>query len=51
MKEWEKIGITKIKFSPEDTKKFLDAASDAFWEDLEKKVPEETRMMKKLLGY
>lgn len=51
MKEWEKIGITKIQFSPEDTKKFLAAASDAFWEDLEKKVPEEAKMMKKLLGY
>jgi TRAP-type C4-dicarboxylate transport system substrate-binding protein len=51
MKEWEKIGITKIKFSPEDTKKFLDAATDAFFEDIEKKVPEETKIMKKLLGY
>lgn len=50
-KEWEKIGITRIKFSPGDTKKFLDAASDAFWEDLEKKVPEQAKIMKNLLGY
>ncbi len=50
-KEYDNIGITRIKFSPADTKKFLDAASDAFWEDLDKKVPEESKTMKKLLGY
>jgi TRAP-type C4-dicarboxylate transport system substrate-binding protein len=50
-KEMEKLGVQRIKLSDADTKKFLDAASDAFWEDLEKKTPEETKALKKLLGY
>jgi len=50
-KEMEKLGVQRIKFSDADKKKFLDAASDAFWEDLEKKTPEETKALKKLLGY
>jgi len=40
-----------IKYSSEDTKKFLDAANYAFWDDLEKKVPEEVKVLKKLMGY
>ncbi len=47
----EKLGVQRIKFSDADTKKFLAAANDAFWEDLEKKTPEETKGLKKLLGY
>jgi TRAP-type C4-dicarboxylate transport system substrate-binding protein len=47
----EKLGVQRIKFSDVDTKKFLAAANDAFWEDLEKKVPGETQTLKKLLGY
>lgn len=50
-KEQEKIGIKRIKFSPEDTKKYIDTANDAFWEDLEKKVPDEVKTLKKLMGY
>jgi TRAP-type transport system periplasmic protein len=50
-KDTEKIGVQRIKFSDADTKKFLDVANDAFWEDLEKKSPEETKALKKLLGY
>jgi len=51
-KEMEKIGVKRIKFSEADTKQFLDTASDAFWEDLAKKVPEQDlKTMKKLLGY
>ncbi len=49
--EMERIGIKRIKFSDEDTKKFLDAANYAFLEDLEKKVPDEVKVIKKLLGY
>jgi len=49
--EMEKLGVQRIKFSDADTKKFLDAANEAFWEDLEKKTPEETKALKKLLGY
>lgn len=51
-KEMEKLGVTRIKFSPEETKKYQDTANDAFWEDLAKKVPEqELKALKKLLGY
>ena len=50
-KEMEKLGVQRIKFSDADKKKFLAAANDAFWEDLEKKAPEETKALKKLLGY
>jgi len=51
--EWErydKMGIKRIKFSPEDTKKFLDVAYGAEWEDLEKKVPDLVPTLKKLTG-
>jgi len=51
MKEWDKIGVQRIKFSSEDTKKFLDTSITAHWEDLEKKVPEIVKEMKKRMGY
>jgi hypothetical protein len=47
----EKLGVKRIKFSAADTKKYIDTANDAHWEDLEKKVPEEVKAMKKLMGY
>lgn len=50
-REMEKIGVRRIAFSPEDAKKYLDAASDAFWDDLEKKVPAEVKALKKLMAY
>jgi TRAP-type transport system periplasmic protein len=50
-KEQEKIGIKRIKFSSEDTKKYIETANDAFWEDLEKKVPDEVKTLRKLMGY
>lgn len=52
-KEWERydeMGIKRIKFSPEDTKTYLDAAYNAEWEDLEKKVPDLVPTMKRLTG-
>jgi TRAP-type C4-dicarboxylate transport system substrate-binding protein len=49
--EMEKLGVKRIKFSAADTKKYIDTANDAHWEDLEKKVPEEVKVMKKLMGY
>ncbi len=51
--EWErydKMGIKKIHFSPEDEKAFLDAAYGAEWKDLEKKVPDLVPTLKKLTG-
>ena len=52
-KEWEKydkMGIKRIKFSPEDTKIYLDAAYNSMWEDLEKKIPDLVPTLKKLTG-
>ncbi|MBW2022528.1 MAG: TRAP transporter substrate-binding protein DctP [Deltaproteobacteria bacterium] len=46
-----KIGVKRIKFSPADTKLFLKAASDAVWEELEEKVPDQVPILKKLMGY
>ena len=48
--EWEKIGVKKIKFSPEETKKYLSIADSAFMEDIDKKVPEEAKTIRKLLA-
>jgi len=50
-KEMDKLGVKRIKFSAADTKKYVDTANDAFWEDLEKKVPEEVKTLRKLMGY
>ncbi|MBW2063522.1 MAG: TRAP transporter substrate-binding protein DctP [Deltaproteobacteria bacterium] len=49
-KRYDQMRIIRIKFSPEDTKKFLDAAYSAEWEDLEKKVPDLVPTLKKLTG-
>ena len=50
-KEMDKLGVKRIKFSVADEKKYLDTANDAFLEDLEKKVPEEVKTLRKLMGY
>lgn len=50
-KEMEKLGVKRIKFSMEETQKYIDTANYAFLEDLEKKVPEEVKILKKLMGY
>ena len=50
-KEMEKIGVKRVKFSAEETKKYVDAANDSFWEDLDKKVPDQVKILKKLMGY
>jgi TRAP-type C4-dicarboxylate transport system substrate-binding protein len=49
--EYPKIGVVKVKFSPEDRKKFLDTSVEALWEDAEKKVPEQAKILKKIMGY
>jgi TRAP-type transport system periplasmic protein len=51
--EWErydKMGIQKIRFPPEEEKEYLDAAYSAEWEDLEKKVPDLVPALKELTG-
>lgn len=50
-REMEKIGVQRIKFGPDETKKYIDTANHVFLEDLEKKVPEEVKVIKKLMGY
>ena len=52
-KEWKRydeMGIIKIKFSPEENKKYYDAAYEAEWADLEKKVPDLVPTLKRLTG-
>jgi len=50
-KEMEKLGLQRIKFSAGETKKYIDAANYAFLDDLEKKVPDAVKVLKKLMGY
>jgi TRAP-type C4-dicarboxylate transport system substrate-binding protein len=50
-KEMDKLGVNRIKFSAADTKKYVDTANEAFLEDLEKKVPDEVKTLRKLMGY
>ncbi|MEW6376955.1 MAG: TRAP transporter substrate-binding protein DctP [Thermodesulfobacteriota bacterium] len=47
----EKLGVKRLKFSAADRKKYVDAANYAFLEDIEKKVPEEVKVIKRLMGY
>jgi hypothetical protein len=44
------MGIQRIKFSPEENKKYYDMAYEAEWEDLQKKVPALVPTLKKLTG-
>jgi TRAP-type C4-dicarboxylate transport system substrate-binding protein len=49
--EMKKMGVQRIKFTPDETKKYIDTANYVFLEDLEKKVPEEVKVIKRLMGY
>lgn len=49
-KRYDEMGIVRIKFSPEENKKYLDIAYEAEWEDLEKKIPDLVPTLKKLTG-
>jgi TRAP-type C4-dicarboxylate transport system substrate-binding protein len=48
--EMEKLGVKRIKLSPEETKKYLELADSAFFEDLEKKVPDQVKILKNIMG-
>ncbi|MCX5798026.1 MAG: TRAP transporter substrate-binding protein DctP [Proteobacteria bacterium] len=47
--EMEKLGLKRIKLSPEETKKYIETADSAFLEDLEKKMPGEVKILKKIM--
>lgn len=49
--EMEKLGVKRVEFSTTERKKYVDAANYAFLEDIEKKVPEEVKVIKRLMGY
>jgi len=49
-KKYDEIGIKRIKFTPSENKKYYDAAYEAEWEDLSKKVPELVPDLKRLTG-
>ncbi len=48
--EMEKMGVKRIKLSPEETKKYLEMADSAFLEDLEKKMPDQVKTLKSIMG-
>lgn len=47
---YDEMGIKRIRFSPGDTKTYLDAAYNSEWKDLEKKVPDLVPTLKRLTG-
>jgi TRAP-type C4-dicarboxylate transport system substrate-binding protein len=49
-KRYDKMGIKRIKFSPEENKEYYDMAYQSEWEDLEKKVPALVSTLKRLTG-
>jgi TRAP-type transport system periplasmic protein len=46
----EKLGLKRIKLSAADTQKFLQVADEAFLEDLDKKMPDQVKILKQLMG-
>ena len=48
--EMDKIGVKRIRLSPEETKRYLETADDAFLEDLAKKMPDQVKILRKLCG-
>jgi TRAP-type C4-dicarboxylate transport system substrate-binding protein len=48
--EMEKLGVKRIKLSPEETRKYLETADSSFLEDLEKKMPDEVKILRPMLG-
>jgi TRAP-type transport system periplasmic protein len=48
--EMEKMGVKRIKLSPEETKKYLETADSAFLEDLDKKMPDQVKILKNIMG-
>ena len=50
-KEMDRVGVKRIKLSPAETKRYLDAANNSAWEDLEKKVPDQVKTLQKLTGH
>jgi len=48
--EMEKVGVKRIKLSPEETRTYLEVADKSAWEDLEKKVPDQVKILQKLTG-
>jgi TRAP-type transport system periplasmic protein len=48
--ELQKVGVSRIKFSDAENKKYLDAAYDVEWENLVTKVPERVTELRRLTG-
>lgn len=49
-KEYDKLGIKRIKFTPAENEKYYKAAYEAEWEDLAQKVPALVPDLKRLTG-
>jgi TRAP-type C4-dicarboxylate transport system substrate-binding protein len=48
--EMAKVGVKRIKLSPEETTRYLEAANKSAWDDLEQKVPDQIKTLLKLTG-
>jgi TRAP-type transport system periplasmic protein len=48
--EMARMGVKRIKLSPEETKKYLEIADDAFLDDLAKKMPDQVKVLRNMLG-
>lgn len=48
--ELQKVGVTRIKFSAAENKKYLDAAYDVEWENLATKLPDRVAELRRLTG-
>jgi hypothetical protein len=51
--EWKKLAgtVTRVKFSPEENKRYLDTAYNVEWEAIGKKVsPETLAQLRKMTG-
>jgi TRAP-type C4-dicarboxylate transport system substrate-binding protein len=51
-REWKEIGnkVTKVKFSPEENKKYLDTAYEVEWRALQARAPELVEKLRKISG-
>jgi TRAP-type C4-dicarboxylate transport system substrate-binding protein len=50
-REFQKIGVKRIRFSPSNAKSFLDTAYNVEWKALEEKTPDLVPLLRKLTAY
>jgi hypothetical protein len=48
--ELQKAGVSRIRFSDAENKKYIDAAYDVEWENLATKMPDRVAELRRLTG-